>query len=62
MGTLRIAPKEFMKLTIYDKDENEIVDKAEAVPVVDELPEVVKEGEVLLLSTDGHYYIGVKNI
>lgn len=60
MPTLRIAPNEYMRISIYDKDGNEIVDKAEAIPEVDTLPETVKVGEVLLLSTDGHYYIGVK--
>lgn len=60
MPTLRIAPKEYMKIAVYDKDGNEIADKAEAVREVDELPETVKVGEVFLLSTDGRYYIGVR--
>lgn len=60
MGTLRIAPNEYMRIAIYDKDESGIADKTEAIREVDTLPEIVKAGEVLLLKSDGHYYVGVK--
>lgn len=60
MGTLRIAPNEYMRISIYDQDKDKVVDKAEAIREVDILPETVTVGEVLLLSTDGHYYIGVR--
>ena len=60
MATLRIAPAEYMQIDVYDIDESGIADKAEAIREVDALPESVTAGEVLLLSTDGHYYIGVR--
>ncbi len=51
-------PNKYMKVTTYDKDEDGVVDKAEAIREVDTLPETVKVGEVLLF--EGHYYVGVR--
>jgi len=60
MATLRIAPAEYMQIDVYDIDESGIADKTEAIREVDELPGSISVGEVLLLSTDGCYYIGVR--
>lgn len=50
----------YMRKDVYDKDEDEIVDKAEAIREVATLPETGKVGEMVLLKSDGHCYIGVK--